>query len=312
MDIDMKTKKTLIKIIILVAILGIVAILLKTSSDTQREEVYRASIPTAQKYAMLKRWLAPDSDLIVIADTYRLATIPTLKGFLEEGLLKGSDTAVKAIRSLLGPETTIGMISLNATIKESAPSIYVIVQGDFREKVFVDKVKEDLARENLNLASGDVGPYHLYFQAGEASPFAFVIPDRNHLIVGLKSQMEALLQQKESFEPPFPTTDSPFFGFLRSSDRIRRILPPQFSSLELAKFFADESQWLHVTVECTDQVQADNLKMFLSGMKALYMLQSESNKLAYDSLGSIIIGGDGNVARIDMPLAGLPVLFEGK
>jgi hypothetical protein len=312
MDINMKIKKTAIKIIILVAILGIVAILLRTSSDTQRDEVYNAAMPTAQKYAMLKKWLAPDSDLVIVADTYRLAAIPALKSFLEEGLFMGSDTAIKAIRSLIGPETRIGMLSLNANVKEAAPTMYVIVQGDFREGEFVGKVKEDLSRENMDLVSKDVGPYHLYSQGGETSTFAFAIPGRNHLLVGMKTQLEALLQQKETVEPPFPTTDSPFFGFLRSSERIKRVLPPQFSSLELAKFSADEQQWLHVTVECTDQVQADNLKMFLSGMKALYMLQNESNRSIYDSLGSAIIGGDGNTVRIDTPLAGLPSMLSDK
>lgn len=312
MDVDMNTKNIAIKMAILVAILGMVAILLRTSSDTQRDEIYNAAMPTAQKYAMLKKWLSPDSDLIVVADTHRLAAIPALKDFIEEGLFKGSDTAIKAIRSLIGPETRIGMLSLNANVKEAAPTMYVIVQGDFREKEFADKVKEDLARENISLVSTEVGSYRLYSQGAETSTFAFAIPVRDHLIVGMKAQMETLLQQKETFEPPFPTTDSPFFGFLRSSERIKRVLPPQFASLELAKFSADDQQWLHITVECTDQVQADNLKMFLSGMKALYMLQTGSNKLVYDSLASVIIGGDGNTVRIDTPLAGLPSMFPDK
>lgn len=303
------SKKTAVKTAVLIGILIIVAILLKTSSDTQKGDIYNVSMPTVQKYAMLKKWLSPASDLIVIADTYRLAAIPQLKTLLEESLFKGSDTAVRAIRSLMGPEIKIGMISLNATLKEGAPSIYVIVQGDFRENDFVARVRQDLARDNLNLASQEIGARRLYSQEGEVSPFAFAIPDRNHLLVGLKVELEALLQQKEVYEAPFSTTDSPFFGSFRSSEKIRRVLPPQFASLELAKFSADENQWLHITIECTDQLQAENLKMFLSGMKALYMLQSESNRTVYDSLGDVMIGGEGNTVKIDTPLMSLPAVM---
>lgn len=310
----MKRKKLAVKIAVLAAILVAVAILLRLSGDTLRFIAYNPALSTAKKFEMLKNWLPENADLIAISDTHRLAAMPSLKNFLEEGLFKGSDTAIRTIRSLLGPQATIGMIAMSAILADTAApiSFFVIVQGDFREVGFVDAIKQELAKENIQLVSQEVGGTSIYSQEGSEAPFAFAIPDRNHLIVGTKIAMQQLFEKPPAKERVFPfvTIDSPFFGFLKATDRIKKVLPPQFASLELANFWADDQRWLHISIECSDIEQAQNLRMFLSGMKALYMLQGESNKALTDALGSIVIGSEGNVVRVDAPLEQVPAMFS--
>ena len=313
----MKINKSIVlKITVIVALLAAVAVLLRLSSDTLRLAPYNPATATPKKYEMLKRWLPTGADFIAISDTYRLASIPELKNFLEEGLFKGSDTAIKAINSLLNSQTKIGMIAMCATLGDTGVpvSFFVIVQGDFREGKFVEYIKGELAKENLLLSSQESGKIAIYSQEGAEALFAFAIPDRNHLIVGTKAEMTAFFEKPSVAEKLFPffTTDSPFFGFLKASDRIRKVLPPQFSSLELAKFWADDNKWLHALIDCSDIEQAQNFRMFLSGMKALYMLQSESNKMSVDALAGIAIGGEGATVQIDAPLEQLPNIFPNK
>jgi hypothetical protein len=309
-----KIKKTVwLKITLLVAALAVVAILLRLSSDTLHLLRYDPSLSTPQKFAMLNKWLPENVDLIAISDTHRLAAIPQLKNFLEDGLFKGDDTAIKTIRSLLGPQTKIGMIAMSAVLGDTGMpiSFFVIVQGDFREVNFVDVIKQELEKENVSLASQAIGGVAIYSQGGSEAPFAFAIPDRNHLIVGTKISMQQLFEKPSSKDRTFPfvTVDSPFFGFLKSSDRIKKVLPPQFVPLELANFWADDQRWLHISIDCSDIEQAQNLRMFLSGMKALYMLQGESNQAMLEALGTVLIGGDQNKVLVDAPLEGLPAIF---
>jgi hypothetical protein len=317
MDRIMKIKKSVVIIVAaLVVVVAAAVVLLHTAGYIPGFGAYDPAAPTAKKLAKIESYLPENADLVIVADIYRLSTMPTLKSFLEEGLFKGEDTAIKTIRSLLGPETKIGMIAMSAVLGDSSSpiSFLVVVQGDFRETHFVEEIKKELAAENAALASQTVGGVSLYSQEGENSPFAFAVPDRNHLVVGTKESMEHVFLQKPANGKTFPfeSTESPFFGYLKSCERIRKILPPQFASLAMANFWADERKVLHISVECADAEQAGSLKMFLLGMKALYMLQGESNKALVDALGNIAIGGDENVVRIDAPLEDLPAIFPAK
>lgn len=313
----MKIKKSLvITIAIVVAVLAAAAVLFKTKGDIFRFARYDPAMETSRKLAMIEGWLPENADFTVVADVHRLAAMPELKGFLEEGLFKGDDTAIKTIRSLLGPQAKIGMIAMSAILGDTGIpiSFFVIVQGDFKEINFVESIKKELASESVTLVSKPVGAVSLYSQEGDQALFAFSVPDRNHLIVGTKDSMEQLLLQKPVKEKalPFVSIDSPFFGYLKSSERIKKILPPQFQSLALAKFWADDQRLLHLSIECADTEQAGGLKMFLLGMKALYMLQGEANKPLVDALGTVLIGGEENVVRVDVPLQNIPAIFPMK
>ncbi len=309
------TKKIVIKAAIIVVLLAAFGILLKTSSDTRKEVPYDPAMLTARKYSMLKNWIPKNSNLVVVADIYRLSSIPVLKNLLEQGLFKGDDTSIKTIGALLGAETKIGMIVMSAAFGDAGTpvSFVVVAQGDFRELDFVESVKQQLSLENLSLSSSREGGVSLYTQAGTDSPFAFAIPDPSHLIVGTKEIMKTLIsERKDKREFPLTTLDSPFFGFLNSSERIQKALPPQFASLTQALFWADENNSLQISVMCSTQEQAAGLKMFFSGMKALSMLQNESNKEAVEALGSIAIDGEGQAVRIGAPLDSLPVIMQTK
>ena len=313
----MKIKKSAVIIIAaVVVVVAAAAVLLRTTGYIPGFGAYDPAAPTVKKLAKLEGYLPENADLVIVADIYRLSAMPLLKSFLEEGLFKGEDTAIKTIRSLLGPETKIGMIAMSAVLGDPASpiSFLVIVQGDFRETSFVETVKKELALENVSLVSRTVGGVSLYSQEGENAPFAFAVPNRNHLVVGTKESMEQLFLQKPAKTTTFTfqSPESPFFGYLKSSERIRKVLPPQFASLAMANFWADELKVLHVSVECADADQAGSLKMFLLGMKALYMLQGESNKALVDALGSIAVGGEENLVRIDVPLEQLPSIFPAK
>lgn len=310
-----KIKKTAwLKITLLAAVLAAVAILIRISGDTFRIAPYDPSLATPKKLAMLKNWLPDGADFIAISDIHRLATMPALKGFLEEGLFKGDDTAIKTIHSLLDSQTKIGMIAMSAVIGDAGLpiSFFVIVQGDFREINFVEVIKQELEKESVPLVSQVTGGVSVYSQEGSETPFAFAIPDRNHLIVGTKIAMQQLFEKPPAKDKTFSfvTTDSPFFGYLKSSDRIKNVMPPQFASLELANFWADEQRRLHISIECSDVEQAQNLRMFLSGMKALYMLQGESNQSLIAALGSISISGEQNKVLVDAPLEQLPNMLS--
>jgi len=308
----MRKKYSIIfKIAILAILLAAVAFLFKDSSDTQRPTPYDVAMPTPKKFAELKKWIAADADFVAVVDFHRLAKTP-LSRFLEERLLSRGDKTI--VDAVFGPNNAIGMAALAVNFgKDQGPlSAIVTIQAELKEPDFIDKIRQELANENVKLSSELVEGVFVYWEEESEDPFAMALPGPHHLLIGSKSAIVSLLERppEGSGHLPLPEPDSPFFGALRTSERMKRLFPRQIASVQFAQFASDDAMQLHIGVECADEDQANDLRMFLSGMKALYALQGDGNEVLQNAIDTVVIRGEGNVVQIDAPLEQLPSLFS--
>lgn len=308
-----KKKSLILKILLLSGIIIAAAFLFRDSSHMYVGGTYDVEMPTARKYDMLKKWLVDGADFTAIADINRLKTKPVLLNFFENNLLAGKGEDVTVIKSLFGSKTPIGMLSINLNLEGpgSWPFFSIIAQGDFKKMDLLKSIKKEMSSQRASLVSKKVRGVKVYWQEKSDAPFAFALPDNNHLIVGTMSSLEHILQ-KPNGEPDFPfeNTDSALFGMLRASSRIRKVLPPHFASLEYAVFLADDQGVLHVSIQCEDPAQAVNLELFLSGMKAIYMFQAEENSKLLAALEGIGIESDGASIKVAVPIDQIPEILS--
>ena len=307
----MKTKILFfLKLFILIAVFCTAALLIRDSNDTQRALPYDPSTSTAKKFSLLQKWIPGNADIVIVADLYRLKTIAPLDRLFEYALKNGGGQTM--LSPALESINTIGMIVLCATLDEGGPSVIVLVQSDFREPEFLEIVRKELEKEKTTLLSGVVAGIPFYWQDGEDLSVAIAFPDPRHLLIGTNDFLAKLLSHTIDYEQrlSLPETDTPLFGVVRSSTRIKKILPPQIASVELVQFSSDDAGKLHIVATCTDNKQADNLRLFLAGMKALYALQQEGNMPFVTALNAMAIRGENRFVLIDVPMEQLPVLFS--
>lgn len=294
----------LIKAVVAIGVVVVVALLLYRSGNIFNLRGYNVSMATSQKFDLMKKWLPVESDFIAIADIKRLGAMPSLARFFEDKFFRGDDLIVKSIRALINPEKMIGMIAMSITFDSvsGAPSFAVIVQGNL-DKNLLDLISQELVKENAKLTFTALGEVKIYWQDGAEMPFAFTLPDSNHLIVGTKPYVESIaggMQNDKNFQ--FKTVDSAFFGRVRSSERIKQILPPQVALLEEAVFYTDNAGKIRISIVLPDVEQANNLQAFLQGMKALYMLQLQENVAVQDVINEIVITIEGNTVIVEAPI----------
>jgi hypothetical protein len=307
----MKTKFIfLLKILIMIAVLCGVAFLIQDSSDTQRSLPYDPRASTTKKFGLLQKWIPSNVDIVIVADLYRLKAIAPVDSLFQYVIEKGVSKTM--LSSALGSINSIGMIVFCATLDEGNPSVIVIVQSDFQEPEFLETIRTELEKEKTTLLSEIVNRVPLYWQEGSDLSVAISFPDPRHLLIGTKDFLIKLLHRTidDNQRLSLPEPDAPLFGTIRSSNRIKKILPQQIASVEQAQFSSDDSGKLHIVVTCTDNKQAENLKMFLAGMKALYALQQEGNTPFLTALDAMAIGGEDRFVRIDTPIKQLPALFS--
>ncbi|PIU56473.1 MAG: hypothetical protein COS89_05955 [Deltaproteobacteria bacterium CG07_land_8_20_14_0_80_38_7] len=297
-------KNILLKGSILLGVLVVFAFLLYQSSDTQRVKALNLNSPTSNKFEMVKKWIPDNTDFLVVSDIVRLKNIPSLMNFFEQSLFKGTDTTIEAISELLGKKSILSMLVMSANFKEDGSSFLfnVIAQGDFHKNNFISYIKDELSKKKISLLSEDIVGVKVYYQKDETNddPFAFALPDGIHLIVGTKKSLNELLNTGRG-TLPVTSANFAFFGYLRSSPVINKILPPQIAMFEMANFYSDDNAIIHFTVMLPDSVQANNLQVFLQGMKALYILQAEGNKALIESMDSILVTVNDRQAFVDAP-----------
>ncbi len=297
-------KNILLKGSILLGVLVVFVFLLYQSSDTQRVKALNLNSPTSNKFEMVKKWIPDNTDFLVVSDIVRLKNIPSLMNFFEQSLFKGTDTTIEAISELLGKKSILSMLVMSANFKEDGSSFLfnVIAQGDFHKNNFISYIKDELSKKKISLLSEDIVGVKVYYQKDETNddPFAFALPDGIHLIVGTKKSLNELLNTGRG-TLPVTSANFAFFGYLRSSPVINKILPPQIAMFEMANFYSDDNAIIHFTVMLPDSVQANNLQVFLQGMKALYILQAEGNKALIESMDSILVTVNDRQAFVDAP-----------
>jgi hypothetical protein len=307
------TKSLIFKILLLAAVIIAAAFLIRDSSHMYSGRTYDVEMSTIEKYSMLKKWLDNSADFTAVADINRLKTKPALLKFFEDNLLAAEGGDIAAINSLFRPGTPIGMLSINLNLEGagSLPFFSIIVQGDFKKMDLLKSITDDMSGQGASLVSKKINGVKVYWQEKSDAPFAFALPDNNHLVAGTMSSLEHIFE-KPGAQPDFPfqNKDSALFGMLRASPRIRRALPPHFASLEYAVFSADDQDVLHISIECQDPNQASDLELFLSGMKAIYMIQAEENSRPLSALESIAIGKDGGLVRVDIPIDQIPEILS--
>lgn len=311
---NIKLNKSLIfKILLLAGIIIAAAFMLRDSSHIYKGGAYDVEMPTSRKYNMLKEWLVDGADFTAIADIARLKTAPALLSFFENNLLTGKDKDVTVIKSILGSKTPVGMLAINLNLEGpgSWPFFLIIAQGDFEKMNLLKSIKQEMSEQRASLASKKIRGIKVYWQGKSNEPFAFALPDNNHLVVGTLSSLEHVFQ-KPNVEPdyPFENADSPLFGMLRASSRIRKVLPPHFASLEYAVFSTDDNGIMHISIQCEDPAQATDLGLFLSGMKAIYMLQAEENSKLLAAFESISIANEEGSIKITVPIGQIPEILS--
>ncbi len=298
-------KKHVHKGLLLLGLIIIVGFFLFQASDTQKPTKVDSSWSTSHKFNALKKWVPDHAEFIAVADISRLSETPYLRDFFEQGLLKGENQTIVVLRSLLFADKELSMLVFSGNLAEQdqEPHFNIIVQDNFKKKDFLTSVQQELANQNASLESHLVGETEVYWQKGMQKPFAFALPDEQHILIGTKSSLlESLknVDQQKNFD--FESMDSSFFGRFTSSANLQNYLPQQIASLDRATFSTDEQGKITIRMYLPDITQAKNIEVFLSGMKALYMLQMQNQQSEQEVFGTISISSKKSVVIIEAPL----------
>lgn len=307
-----KILRVSIKILIIAAILIPLAFLLKDSSD-QLKSGYDAGAPTSTKFAKLGRWLPSDADLVAVIDVHRFFSEPGFRakvmGMLDRtGSIWGIDAAL--LRSLVAERGNIGLVALAMKIGTSGnkSSAMTVVQGRFDEKEMVERIESQLASEGERLVrdEGDEkGAFTIYAESKSDDDFAFAFPDRNHMLLGTKSEIDALAASEVRASPGWTSVnvDAPLFGRIVVTPRTQNLLPAQLKSLTAATFSAGSDLMATVDVACTTPEEATDLVLFVEGARAtLTIIESPDSKLT-KLLSSLAITGKENLVSVRFPLS---------
>jgi len=310
----MKLEKPLFfRISFLLLLIISVSFLIRDSSHTSSGRHFDIKMPTIEKYNLLKKWLIDDADFTAIADISRMRTKSQFIKYLEDNLPPNADNEILTLKSIFNSAVPISMVSINLNLEgeNNMPFFSIIVQGDFERIDLLKSIEDNISKMNGALVSEKVNSTTIYREKNSNSPFAFALPDRNHIVAGTLTSLKRIFEIQNS-EPNFPfnNIDSAFFGILRVSPKIKKILPSHFDSIEYALFTTDEQDILHTTIQCQEPKQASDLKFFLSGMKAIYMIQANQNLKLQTALESLIIENIGNLVKVSIPLIQIPEILS--
>jgi hypothetical protein len=303
-----KILRVSVKILILAAILIPLAFLLRDSSD-QLMGGYDASAPTSAKFAKLTRWLPPDADLFAVIDVHRFFSEPGLRakvmGTLDRaGSIWGIDASL--LRSLVAERGSIGLVAFAMKLGASGhgSSAVAVAQGRFDEDEMVGRIESQLAADGEKLVRDRKGEITVYAESQSGDDFAFAFPDRNHLVLGTKFEVDALTAGEARAAQTWKSVnvDAPLFGRVVVTPRTKGLLPAQLKGLTEAAFFAGSDLVVTADVACASQEEATDLVLFVEGARAtLTVIEPPDSKLT-KLLGGLTISGTGNRVSVRFPL----------
>ena len=272
---------TAIKVTVLVLILVVLALVLRDASHTLRPTKYDIQAPTAAKFAKMARWIPKKAEFYVAVDVPKALSNRTLKDRLVNLVKNREGAAADLIDVLVSDKEAVGMLMLVGELGKPGgqPALAVVVQGRFDQETFIPAVRQILAEGQAGLAAKVLGGRTFFVESDEPNPFGFVILDGEHLAVGSRDSLLALLSgksRKGSVGSFF--SDEPLFGRITFGPRLLTLMPPELGVLKGIDFVSPDGQMLTARIRCRDFAQAVGTRMFLEGIRALLMLQAEENE----------------------------------
>ncbi len=313
-----KIVRVALKAVLIAFILIAMALLLRDSSHQLSETArYDATAPVAVKFPALARWLPPDAELIVVIDPQHLFSVPGVKAKLVANL-KGAadmwDADLSALVPMFVEEPAIGLVAAAVRLGlpgEPASGVF-IMQGRVNEEALVMRVDEQLALQSERLDRSRVGDIEVYMEFPPGSAFAFALPDRTHLMLAQKDELERIIQsavergaEQESDAWPTPPSGTALFGWFTITPRLQALLPDQLKGLKGAHFSSDAHLNVEVTIPVTTLQEKNDLVLFIEGLRISYLITSGAESILAAFLREIRIDhGEGEVV-VRLPLAKL-------
>lgn len=260
---------------------------------------YDAKSPTAEKFAMIDKWIKPSSDFWAVADIPQMLKDEQVGAPLRAYLTERHGLAGDLVESVLNGQSGVGMVALvsdfvGANAKTSA---VLVMQGNFDKKVLAVSVKELLKKEGEEVAEEELAGRKVYFEKSE-DPFGFMFLDENHMAIGSKSSFvtffgEAPFKVEEVGSEELPV----IFGKIGISDRVKPLLPHELAEIKEISFASTDAKTITADINCSSEEKASSVRMFIEGMRSLMMLKNEGLPLAA-SLQKIKVTSNGTEVYI--------------
>lgn len=302
-----------IKVAVIVTALLLIALLMRDSSDRLATARYDVHAPIETKLKALSMWLPEHAELVVVVDPQQLLAKPDVQSRLA-ARLAGASEIVGIDAALIVPQLarteTIGLVAVALTLKspDGLPEAVFVVQGEIDRNAVVGSVDRSLAEEGDKLERTEIEGVTIYSEYPRGSSFAFAFPDAAHMVVGLSSAIEELIHAshaptQRAVAMPFQSVaGAPLFGWLAVTERLKKILPPELAWLTTIRFSSDADLAIRVTVPTSSSQQHNDLKLFLEGLRASYLITGGSESKLNGLLLGTDIASDGAVVTIDIPL----------
>jgi hypothetical protein len=300
-------------IVLALAVLVLLALVLKDSSDTLRNSAYDALAPTETKFARMARWIPPDSEFDVTIDVSKALANHELRSRLMSIVGSRSGVAAELVDALLISNGSIGLLTVAGKLGQpgTAPQVIVLAQGAFDKDNLLPVVRKAMTEGRAGLSAQDLGWSTLYSESDERHPFGFMILDGAHMAVGEKAALTSFFLQEPP--PPAAMTSIPnevLFGHLTIGPRLRSLAPGMLHLPESVVFSSADGVTLNANFLCDSAIKATSLSLFLEGIKALLLLQQEHNPALTGILNGLVIGTESTTVTITSKLAPLLKLWS--
>ncbi|MFH0800064.1 MAG: hypothetical protein V2A66_07795 [Pseudomonadota bacterium] len=301
------------KIAAIAAIAVGLAFLIRDASDHFLAPSYDAGAPTAAKFAKIAKWMPPKSEFEVVADVTRMFSDPAISDRLSKAVGGKGGAVAFFVEALMEKRSLVGMLMFVGSLGEAGtpPAVAVVAQGSFDEKVMIPAIRAALSSDRPGFISEKLGDRTLYAESDERDPFGFVILDREHVAVGMKSSLVALFGEGPAAAPApaaFGPADSVIFGRLVFGPRLRAIVPQGFVPAQGVDFQSADGRNIVARIP-SEEKEAHDLAVFLDGVRSLLILQNEENPVLEGILKGISIRADKQEVAVSCDVAAVLNLF---
>jgi len=301
-------------IVLLVAFLFMVGLILRDASDTFRKPAYDAAAPTAEKFAKLARWIPANADFDVTVDVPRALALPWLRDRLSSAIAGGGGIAADLVGSLLEHQGTVGLLTIAGTVGEkgAAPKLVILAQGAFDGEALQSAVRTAMAAGRAGLVATSLGWTTLFTESDAHEPFGYLLLDPHHLAVGTQDALTAFY----AAPPAAPATRSDLqanaviFGRATIVPRLAALVPPAIEAPARIEIAGSEDGRISALLQTRGEKQAQDLQMFLEGMRSLLLLEQEQYLALVSLLRGIAIDRSADRVLLSSPLAPLLDLWS--
>ena len=143
-----------------------------------------------------------------------------------------------------------------------------------------------------------------------------MVLDREHLAVGTQAALKSFYQEKPVASEQAPRyTRAVLFGHLKVGPRLAALVPPAIEAPAGIDLVGSEDGRLAAVLVCRDPQKAQDLQMFLEGVRSLLLLEQEQHLALTSLLKGISIAQESSqvtVASALFPLLDLWVQPPGE